>query len=64
MIGFSVLAAGLDPGRISVRRDPHIIACLADGVQLQHAALVSVERAPRVLFPCRLRESTPGVPHR
>jgi hypothetical protein len=50
MIGFSVLAAGLDPGRMSVRRDPHIIACLADGVQLQRAALVSVERAPRVLF--------------
>ncbi|MCJ7441978.1 MAG: hypothetical protein MUO25_10425 [Thermoanaerobaculaceae bacterium] len=47
MIGFSVLAAGLDPGRMSVRRDLHIIACLADGVQMQRAALVSVERALR-----------------
>jgi hypothetical protein len=48
MVGFSVLAAGLDPGRMSVRRDPHIIACLADAVQLQCAALSSVERARRV----------------
>jgi hypothetical protein len=51
MIGFSVLTAGLEPERMSAPRDPHIIACLADGVQLQRAALVSVERAPRVLFP-------------
>jgi hypothetical protein len=34
MVGFSVLAVGLEPERILVRRDPPIIARLIAGVQL------------------------------